>query len=551
VKHCPTCGSPAGDDDAFCATDGAKLVTAATANTVPARANGEAWCIECGARDADDGVGHCRQCGVRLGDVRSTLPGPMPSRIGGLTVVGSHGDGDLRVTDASQQERFLVYGPRDVIEAEASALSTMVVSPKARAKSPFPSVLAQGHDPSFGHYVLVTFEVAGARPMRDLDLSFDAGVALIRAVLDAAEEMEARGFTWEPSPTDLYLKPSGELVILRARGARKLLQSEPFNAKKALEALGGVLLPAPFALGAPELVRLVLPRFNFSTLPNRTVTSAREEVARGEQVAASRTSSSVAELCDPGLRRNHNEDATALAQGESPGGPFTVLVVCDGVSSSTHAEQASAIASKVTRDALADFAKGRPAGGSAEASSSAMMSAIRSAHVAICTSDIDFGDRAPPGTTIVAALVTGGLLTVGWVGDSRAYWVSEQGSVQCTTDHSWVNDAVARGDVTEAEAMASPFAHALTKCLGPLESGSGLIDDVEPDVRTTNLVGPGTLVLCTDGLWNYFPSAEAIAEVVRTAGQGADPSMVARVLVCRALAEGGGDNVSVAIHAVA
>jgi serine/threonine protein phosphatase PrpC len=155
-----------------------------------------------------------------------------------------------------------------------------------------------------------------------------------------------------------------------------------------------------------------------------------------------------------------------------------------------------------------------------------MRDAIRAAHVAICSADIDYGDGAPPGTTIVAALVWHGVLTVGWVGDSRAYWVADGASELCTTDHSWINDVVATGSVSMAEAMSSPLAHALTKCLGPLDSGSEVVQD-------------------------YFPSAHAIESLVRAAGAHADPSAIARFLVCSALAEGGGDNVSVAVHALA
>jgi len=114
-----------------------------------------------------------------------------------------------------------------------------------------------------------------------------------------------------------------------------------------------------------------------------------------------------------------------------------------------------------------------------------------------------------------------------------------------------VNEAVARGEVTMAEAMKSPLAHALTKCLGPLETGDGKLQEIAPDARTKALPGPGTLVLCTDGLWNYFPSASAIATLVHGASAGlgtrADPSTIARFLVGNALAQGGGDNVSVAV----
>ena len=72
--------------------------------------------------------------------------------------------------------------------------------------------------------------------------------------------------------------------------------------------------------------------------------------------------------------------------------------------------------------------------------------------------------------------------------------------------------------------------------------------DVEPDVRTKALPGPGHVILCTDGLWNYFPTAASVASLVRDAGPLADPSTIARFLVCQALAQGGGDNVSVAVY---
>jgi serine/threonine protein phosphatase PrpC len=180
-----------------------------------------------------------------------------------------------------------------------------------------------------------------------------------------------------------------------------------------------------------------------------------------------------------------------------------------------------------------------------------MKTAIRAAHVAVCASHIEHGDTAPPGTTLVAALVHKRRLTVGWIGDSRAYWVSPSGSELLTHDHSWVNETVARGEMSESDALAAPLAHALTKCLGPLEvgDGKGKIEEVDPDIRVRQLPGPGHVVLCTDGLWNYFPSAPEIALLVRSAGDGAAPEAIARVLVNHALAKGGGDNVSVAVCA--
>jgi serine/threonine protein phosphatase PrpC len=182
--------------------------------------------------------------------------------------------------------------------------------------------------------------------------------------------------------------------------------------------------------------------------------------------------------------------------------------------------------------------------------------AIRAAHVAVCAQGIDAEGQNPPGTTIVVGFVWRRRLTVGWVGDSRAYWVAEHGSELLTRDHSWANDAVARGEVTEEEAKRSPLAHALTRCLGPLElaeegnapASPPRITDVEPDVRTRDLPGPGWIILCSDGFWNYFPQAGTVAELVRSAGADASPGLVARRLVVRALAAGGQDNTTVLVH---
>ena len=98
--------------------------------------------------------------------------------------------------------------------------------------------------------------------------------------------------------------------------------------------------------------------------------------------------------------------------------------------------------------------------------------------------------------------------------------------------------------------MQQPLAHALTRCLGPLEGGDTdeQFATVQPDVRARDLPGAGHVLLCTDGLWNYFPDAHTIADLVASAGQDAGCVAIARRLVANALYRGGGDNVSVAVY---
>ena len=68
-------------------------------------------------------------------------------------------------------------------------------------------------------------------------------------------------------------------------------------------------------------------------------------------------------------------------------------------------------------------------------------------------------------------------------------------------------------------------------------------------IKDTCFTGDTNVVLCTDGLWNYFPGALDLARVARAAGPGASTARIARAFVNHALARGGEDNVSVAVYA--
>lgn len=247
----------------------------------------------------------------------------------------------------------------------------------------------------------------------------------------------------------------------------------------------------------------------------------------------------------PGLCRDHNEDAAALAEGTTQKGePYYVLIVCDGVSSSSRAEQASAIAARVARDVLTTF--GDTGNVTAESAKDAISRALGAANDAVCAEEPDPGAQEPPGTTCVAALVVGSRLVIGWAGDSRAYWVTERGAHLLTRDHSWANDAVARGEATLEEAIRLPHAHDLTRCLGLVETGDRPRLDV--DVVSRELKAPGRLLLCTDGLWNYYPLPEQMGELLMARRRAQTPGQLASFLVHRALVRGGQDNVSVAVY---
>ncbi len=243
-------------------------------------------------------------------------------------------------------------------------------------------------------------------------------------------------------------------------------------------------------------------------------------------------------VTDRGKRHAVNEDALALADVPGIG---SALVVSDGVSSAQRSEKASENGAQTARTVLETALRD----GFADAGA-AMQEAIAAAHTAACAVPYDPAQpKDPPGATLVAALVRDGFATLGWLGDSRAYWIGPAESRLLTHDHSWVNAVVDAGEMPEAEALRAPEAHAITRCLGPLNG-----DAPEPTIISVPMSASGWLLLCSDGLWNYAPQTEQLAALVRSAPAGSDALAVCRMLVEYALSKGGRDNITVALLAI-
>jgi serine/threonine protein phosphatase PrpC len=239
----------------------------------------------------------------------------------------------------------------------------------------------------------------------------------------------------------------------------------------------------------------------------------------------------VAGVTDRGLRHHRNEDAMALATADTEGGPAVVAVVCDGVSTSPRPDEASLAAARAAARVLLTGV--RTGADPAEASAAA----VRAAMEAVTGLDGPPGDA--PAATFVSAVLAAGAATVCWVGDSRAYWLAAgPGSAeQLTTDDSMAEEMVAAGLLSEADALASPAGHVVTRWIGADH------DDTAPHVVRFEPPGPGALLLCSDGLWNYQPEAAGLAELALPAAL-TDPLGAVRTLVSFALEAGGMDNVT-------
>lgn len=240
-----------------------------------------------------------------------------------------------------------------------------------------------------------------------------------------------------------------------------------------------------------------------------------------------------AAVTDRGRRHAVNEDAVVIADASSADGTARLLVICDGVSSSTAAAQASAAAVQAFRTtAIEALARGGDLAGAA-------LQAARAAQHAVAAIPHPYDAETAPASTLVAAVVQARRAVVVWAGDSRAYQLAGA-PVQLTRDHSWYNEAIERGVLTAAQARQHKYAHAIVNSLGGSPEGGeftpSLIDLVLPE--------PACLLLCTDGLWNYVDTAEAMAKLVEGEAEAID---LCRRLVDCANRQGGHDNISVAL----
>ena len=238
---------------------------------------------------------------------------------------------------------------------------------------------------------------------------------------------------------------------------------------------------------------------------------------------------------DPGLSHKQNEDFFDLAEINAA---TAVLVVCDGVSSSQTPELASKTGS---RNNLSDDYKSHRS--KVIHTEQAIKSAIATALSSICDLPYNKSEQTdPPSTTLVAAIVQNGIATIGSLGDSRAYWISPQGSHQLTKDDSWLTDIVESGQMSVNQAQKSPLAHAITRWLG-----ADAREDAEPKIVTFPIKGSGHLLLCTDGLWNYAPSAQELASLIYRNPNLDAACAISDFLIEFARSKGGHDNITVAI----
>ena len=233
-----------------------------------------------------------------------------------------------------------------------------------------------------------------------------------------------------------------------------------------------------------------------------------------------------ARVTDTGQRRPHNEDAVGFFAGPGQPASSCLLIVADGVGGNNAGEVASRMAVETT--ARVYYACGEP-----EDVSRALVDAMQEANDTIVAAAAASPTLTGMATTCTCAVVGPDGVTLGHVGDCRAYLLHD-GRLECLTrDHTL---AAEYADEGLEESERDRLSNVLSRWLG-------LDGKVAADLRgCTRCPDEGTLIMVSDGLTKVVTDEE-IREVV----VAQDPDAACAALVDMANDRGGPDNVTVQI----
>ncbi len=208
------------------------------------------------------------------------------------------------------------------------------------------------------------------------------------------------------------------------------------------------------------------------------------------------------------------------------------MVVADGMGGHRAGNVASGLAVSRAEQFWADIDPSVPP--SAEEARKMIECLITEANEQVLSKANDSTDRQGMGTTFTVGLLCGSHLTIGHIGDSRAYLVSDGQIMLLTRDHSLVEQLIESGQVKPEEAKDHPQRHILTRALG-------ISSNLQIDISEKEVEAGSTLLFCTDGLTNMVSDDE----ILRAALEQSDPQLLAESLIALANSRGGFDNITV------
>lgn len=246
---------------------------------------------------------------------------------------------------------------------------------------------------------------------------------------------------------------------------------------------------------------------------------------------------SFAALTDVGKKREENEDNFLVDE------VLRLYVVCDGMGGHAAGEIASALAVRIfheeikrERELLEDYAAGKS--GAARVSkrdiSNMLEFAVNRASARVHSEATKDERMRGMGTTLVALLVCGQTGFVTYVGDSRLYLLRDGILEQVTEDHNVFNELVKRKKMPREKVEKLAQKNAITRAVGVYEHA-------EPESLVLDLVAGDRILLCSDGLYQYFEDdLDDLAG--RMGGDSLDEAI--KGFIARANEAGGSDNIT-------
>jgi serine/threonine protein phosphatase PrpC len=238
----------------------------------------------------------------------------------------------------------------------------------------------------------------------------------------------------------------------------------------------------------------------------------------------------VAVKTDVGQVRDENQDYFWLHESSTPDEERrlgTLVVVADGMGG----HSGGTVASHSTVEAIE--------GTFPESSEQSMFGLLHESFKA-ANERVLQEQRADPkikeaGTTCVALLMRGRVAMVAHLGDSRAYLFRGGETQQITRDHTYVNELIELGLLTEQQARDHADKNIITRCVG-------MGAKIDVDFNRRDLEIEDVLVLCSDGLTNMVEDEE-----IRAIACSHDPAEACEHLINLANERGGDDNITVAV----
>ncbi|OGV58011.1 MAG: hypothetical protein A2X49_01480 [Lentisphaerae bacterium GWF2_52_8] len=243
------------------------------------------------------------------------------------------------------------------------------------------------------------------------------------------------------------------------------------------------------------------------------------------------TPNSIAADTHPGLIRETNEDCFASYVGH--GHRNALVSVADGIGGHESGDLASNLCIRLI---ISSWRERKIGGGSAtpEQAKAFFNTVIPKANDALYELNEKYQIPHPMGTTLVAGIFLPETLVLAHAGDSRCYRLRDGALRRLTNDHSFVAELVRKKVITSEEAQFHPFAHIISKSVGPSPN-------LSPEINSFERLPGDRYIFCSDGLTNHVDDPEIEKFLI----EAKTPHEAVRSLMNSSLRGGGEDNVTI------